>query len=115
MRPQRRLGRPRDEDREGQARPNELTAAEAAALESRFQAAYAQSATAGVRASKKITIPVVWHIVSEDGTRATGNVARSMIDAQMNVLNQAFGGYTGGAASRFEFKTRDINPRWALC
>ena len=97
--------------------PNELTAAEATALEARFEAAYAESAKVGVRAPKKITIPVVWHIVSEDGTRATGNVPRSMIDAQMNILNQAFGGFTGGAATRFEFKTRDINrvinPRWA--
>ena len=52
---------------------------------------------------------MVWHIISEDGTRAGGNVPRSMIDAQINVLNQAFGGYTGGAASRFEFKTKKIN------
>ena len=87
-------------------------------LEANFAAAYAESAKAGVRTPKTITIPVVWHIVSEDGTRATGNVPRSMIDAQLNVLNQAFGGYTGGAATRFVFKTRDIkrviNPRWGL-
>ena len=72
--------------------PNELTSAEADALEARFDAAYAQSAASGVRQPKKITIPVVWHVISEDGTRAGGNVPRSMIDAQINVLNQAFGG-----------------------
>jgi len=89
--------------------PNELTSAQADALEARFDAAYAASSKSGVRQPKKITIPVVWHVISEDGTRAGGNVPRSMIDAQLNVLNQAFGGETGGAASRFEFKTRKIN------
>jgi hypothetical protein len=101
----------------GKQDPNDLTASEVEALEARFDAASAEAARAGVRQPQKITIPVVWHIISEDGTRAGGNVPRSMIDAQMNVLNQAFGGYTGGAASRFQFKIRDINriinPRWS--
>ncbi|GAA1849358.1 zinc metalloprotease [Asanoa iriomotensis] len=101
--------------------PNDLSAAEVAAAEAEFDAAAAAKglgvADERVASRRKITVPVVVHVVSEDGTRATGNIPRSMIDAQINVLNQAYGGFTGGAASPFQFKlkkvNRVVNPDWS--
>ncbi|MDG4822256.1 zinc metalloprotease [Asanoa sp. WMMD1127] len=100
--------------------PNELSAEEVVAREAAFDAAVA-ARSGGVAdesaRGRTITVPVVVHVVSEDGTRATGNIPRSMIDAQMNVLNQAYGGFTGGAASPFRFKlkkvNRVVNPAWS--
>lgn len=98
--------------------PNDLSAAEVAAAETEFDAAYAAK-TGGVadERRKTVTIPVVVHVVSADGTRATGNIPRSMIDAQINVLNLAYGGFTGGAAAPFQFKlkkvNRVVNPAWS--
>ncbi|WP_203718804.1 zinc metalloprotease [Asanoa siamensis] len=98
--------------------PNELSAAEVAVREAEFAAAVgARSGGVLDERRKTITVPVVVHVVSEDGTRATGDIPRSMIDAQMNVLNQAYGGFTGGAAAPFEFKlkkvNRVVNPAWS--
>jgi hypothetical protein len=99
--------------------PNDLSAAEVAAADADLAAAYGawSGGVADERVRVKVTIPVVVHVVSEDGTRATGNVPRSMIDAQINVLNQAYGGFTGGAASPFHFKltkvNRVVNPEWS--
>ncbi|GIF50331.1 zinc metalloprotease [Asanoa ferruginea] len=98
--------------------PNDLSPAEVAAAETEFDAAYAAK-TGGVadEQRKTINIPVVVHVVSADGTRATGSIPRSMIDAQINVLNQAYGGFTGGAAAPFHFKlkkvNRVVNPAWS--
>jgi len=47
-----------------------------------------------------ITVPVYWHII-HDGS--TGNLPQSMIDASIDVLNDAYGGLTGGAATDFQF------------
>ncbi|SNT66030.1 Pregnancy-associated plasma protein-A [Asanoa hainanensis] len=98
--------------------PNDLSPAEVAAAEVEFDAAAAaRSGGVADERAKKVTIPVVVHVVSADGTRATGNIPRSMIDAQMNVLNLAYGGSTGGAASPFSFKlkkvNRVVNPAWS--
>jgi hypothetical protein len=98
--------------------PNDLSPAEVAAAEVEFEAAAAaRSGGVADERVKKVTVPVVFHVVSADGTRATGNIPRSMIDAQMNVLNLAYGGFTGGAAAPFEFKlkkvNRVVNPAWS--
>jgi hypothetical protein len=68
--------------------PNALTAAQVASREADFAAAVRE------RAARKppttlatVTIPVVFHVISEDGTRANGNIPTSMINAQMAVLN----------------------------
>ena len=46
------------------------------------------------------TIPVAFHVIRKDTTLAGGNVPDSQIAAQIQVLNQAFGGSTGGAEHR---------------
>lgn len=61
-------------------------------------------------------VSVIAHVISKDDTRAGGNIPDSMIAAQIDVLNQAYGGQTGGAATGFSFTltktTRTVNPRW---
>jgi hypothetical protein len=98
------------------ADPDKLSGAQIDAMESSMDAAYNATLKTGVKQPKKITVPVVFHIVSSDGTRAGGNVPRSMIDAQMDVLNLSYGGHTGGAATRFVFQlkkvNRVVNPAW---
>ncbi|BCJ77543.1 zinc metalloprotease [Catellatospora sp. IY07-71] len=93
--------------------PNELTADEVAANEKALQAALKARgkapAQAGTAAAATVTIPVVVHVISEDGTRANGNIPDSMITSQINVLNQAYSGATGGAATAFAFQLQSIN------
>ncbi|WP_433389040.1 zinc metalloprotease [Micromonospora sp. KLBMP9576] len=101
--------------------PNELTLAEtrereadmAAAL--RERARFRTGAGATVTATA-VTIPVVVHVIQENSTRTGGNIPDSMINSQINVLNQSFGGATGGAATGFSFQLQSINrvtnPSW---
>jgi Pregnancy-associated plasma protein-A len=59
------------------------------------------------------TVPVYFHVVHANGV---GNVPMSVINDQMNVLNSAFAGFFGGAASGFSFTlagvTRTNNAEW---
>ena len=41
----------------------------------------------GYAAVTMITIPVVVHVISEDGTRANGNIPDTLIASQIDVLN----------------------------
>ncbi|WP_229398983.1 zinc metalloprotease [Micromonospora okii] len=56
-----------------------------------------------------VTIPVVVHVIQENSTRAGGNIPDSMITSQINVLNQAYAGSTGGAATAFAFQLQKVN------
>ncbi|AVT30918.1 zinc metalloprotease [Plantactinospora sp. BC1] len=101
------------------AEPNELTPAEAAELDRAVDSAYAQRvgvAPLGVPGRLRITIDVVFHVVSEKRSRADGDIPLSLIQAQLRVLNDAFGGRTGGAWTPFHFRlkkvNRVVNPAW---
>ena len=63
--------------------------------------------------SFRATIPVYFHVV-HDG--AIGNVSQDAIDAQMRMLNMAFGGFEGGYNTGFKFSlagvTRTDNATW---
>jgi hypothetical protein len=53
-----------------------------------------------------VTISVYFHVIQQNGTAGssgTGFVPMSWINAQINVLNQAYGGGTGGANTPFRF------------
>ncbi|WP_144121253.1 zinc metalloprotease [Catellatospora sichuanensis] len=92
--------------------PNELTTEQVAANEKALDAALKAKgkARAGAAAlAATVTIPVVVHVISEDGTRANGNIPDSMINNQISVLNQAYSGGTGGAATAFAFQLQSIN------
>jgi hypothetical protein len=93
---------------------NELTPAQVAQREREFAAALrARGSSAAVA---PVTVPVVFHVISRDGTRAGGNLTKSMIDAQMRVLNESFDGGTGGANTAFQFRLAGVrrvtNPAW---
>jgi hypothetical protein len=101
--------------------PNALTAAQVAANEKALAEALkargvARASATASAAAATVTIPVVVHVISEDGTRANGNIPDSMITSQISVLNQAYSGATGGAATAFQFQLQSINrvtnPAW---
>jgi hypothetical protein len=93
------------------ADPNELTAEQAAAREVDLQKALRAKAQMGPQAgiTAIVTIPVVFHIISEDGTRANGNIPDSMINSQMTILNQSYAGQFGGVDTQFRFTLQSIN------
>jgi hypothetical protein len=61
------------------------------------------------------TVPVWVHVVSPDGT--IGWVSQALIDDQIAVLNNTFGGGEGGVDTGFNFTlagvTRTVNADWA--
>lgn len=68
------------------------------------------------RAIGSVSIPVYVHVISADTTVAGGNIPDSMITQQINVLNAAYGGGTGGIGSPFTFRlagtSRTVNTSW---
>ena len=107
-------------DGPGEHDPNALTPAEAARRDQELDATYARMMGMGpyaVPARGTLTIPVVVHVIAKDRTRAGGNIPRTLIDAQIKVLNRAFaGGGAGSAPSPFRFQLKKINrvvkPAW---
>jgi hypothetical protein len=65
------------------------------------------------RAPGSVEIPVVFHVVHKG---ATGYLSDGMLAAQLDVLNEAFGGDSGGVATPFFFvhagTTRTDNANW---
>ena len=70
----------------------------------------------GKKLATDTTIPVWFHVIDKGAGFANGRVSDSMIRAQVRVLNDSFGGNTGGAASGFAFElagvTRTTNQTW---
>jgi hypothetical protein len=95
----------------GQHDPNELTATQVQHREHDLaDALRARGKVAGdVGLLATVTIPVVVHVISENGTRAGGDIPDSMVNAQIDVLNESFAGQTGGAATAFAFQLNSIN------
>ncbi|MEU6023551.1 zinc metalloprotease [Micromonospora sp. NPDC047134] len=96
--------------------PNELTKSQVLQREAEFADLLQERAKrVGQRnlgtqaAAASVTIPVVVHVIRRDTTRAGGNIPDSMIQSQINVLNQAFSGASGGAATAFAFQLQSIN------
>ena len=60
-------------------------------------------------------VPVVFHVIAEEGNPAT-NVSDAALNEQINVLNQAYSGATGGIPTPFRFALSAINrvdrPEW---
>jgi hypothetical protein len=103
----------------GRHDPNQLTEAQVAKQEQDFAAAIrarARASAGPVSTMATVTIPVIVHVVAENTTRAGGYVPDSMINRQINLLNEAFAGGTGGADTAFAFSltkiTRTVNPSW---
>lgn len=63
-----------------------------------------------------IYVPVAFHVINKGPGLANGDVPLDMIMAQMDVLNEAYAGLTGGAVTKFQFTlvsvTRTTNADW---
>ncbi len=63
-----------------------------------------------------VTIPVWFHVIDQGDGFANGQLTDAMIQAQMRVLQDSYGGRTGGASSPFGFRlagvTRTTNATW---
>lgn len=70
----------------------------------------------GLRTSGTVTIPVYVHVINNGAGIANGDVPDSQILDQINVLNAAYGGGTGGSATPFVFELvstdRTTNATW---
>lgn len=63
-----------------------------------------------------IYVPVAFHVINKGPGPGNGDVPLDMIMAQMDVLNEAYAGITGGAVTKFQFTlvsvTRTTNADW---
>jgi hypothetical protein len=70
----------------------------------------------GERLLAPIEIPVEFHVISSGPSVAEGNITDQMIADQIQVLNDAYGGVTGGVDTGFTFTlahtTRTTNATW---
>jgi len=96
----------------GTAHPNGRQADEIQTSFAKFKSAK----SAQLSATGSITIPVYFHVINRGSGIQNGNVPDHMIRAQIAVLNNAFDGGSGGAATAFRFElagvTRTTNEFW---
>jgi hypothetical protein len=63
-----------------------------------------------------ITVPVYVHVITKGTGAANGDISDQMIAAQIQVLNDAYAGNTGGAVTSFKFQLvstdRTTNATW---
>ena len=82
----------------------------------RFKASRSAGAKRADAAAAVITIPVYFHVINKGAGIANGNISNTMIQRQITVLNNSFGGATGGASTGFRFvlagTTRTTNAQW---
>ncbi|HJZ84702.1 MAG TPA: zinc metalloprotease [Polyangia bacterium] len=73
-------------------------------------------ASRGFLAAASATIPVHVHVINIGSGIANGDVPLSQINAQITVLNDSYGGATGGAVTPFQFALasvdRTTNSSW---
>lgn len=97
--------------------PNDLAPGQVAERERELIARLEERAKSGKALTfATVTVPTVVHVISEDATRGGGSVPDSMIQQQIQVLNDAYSGATGGAETAFAFElveiNRVVNPAW---
>jgi hypothetical protein len=69
-----------------------------------------------VPANFMATVPVWFHVIAKDRTKAGGWLSDATIRRQMDVLNKAFAAFYGGVDTGFRFElagvTRTVNAAW---
>lgn len=68
-----------------------------------------RAAAAAVQADGVVTVPVAFHVLRKDTTIAGGNAPKAWIEAQIDVMNEAFSGATGGVDTGFRFELASID------
>jgi hypothetical protein len=80
------------------------------------QARSAAGISSGERVAGSVVVPVYFHVINKGTGIANGDVPDTDIQAQIDVLNTAFGGQTGGTATPFQFTlagtTRTTDATW---
>jgi hypothetical protein len=56
-----------------------------------------------------VTVPVAFHVLRKNTAVAGGNAPMSWIEAQIDVLNAAYSGETGGVDTGFRFKLESVD------
>jgi hypothetical protein len=83
-------------------------------IDGRLSASNAQALA--FRAAGTVSVPVWFHVVNQGAGAANGDVTDAQIKAQIQVLNDAYAGATGGSATPFTFTlagvTRTTNATW---
>ena len=78
--------------------------------------AFRHDGTAALAGAGSIAIPVYVHVINKGTGISNGDVPDSQISQQMNVLNAAYAGQTGGYGTSFTFylagTTRTTNATW---
>ena len=96
----------------GTGHPDEARAAE---IQSSYEQFLANRA-GGPKSAGSVTIPVYFHVINRGPGVENGDIPDQMLRAQIKVLNESFGGATGGAATAFRFVlagvTRTTNAVW---
>lgn len=88
----------------GTAAPDPARMAE---LEATFQKF--QQSRGGKKSAGAITIPVYFHVINKGAGLENGDVPDHQLRAQVRVLNEAYSGATGGAATPFRFELAGID------
>jgi hypothetical protein len=63
-----------------------------------------------------VTVPVYWHVINKGTGISNGDIPLSQINSSITVMNQSYGGGTGGAVTIFQFNLvsvdRTTNTTW---
>jgi hypothetical protein len=63
----------------------------------------------GKKSAGTVTIPVYFHVINKGAGLENGDVPDQQLRAQVKVLNEAYSGATGGAATPFRFELAGID------
>ena len=74
------------------------------------QLAASRTAAAGTAAFEPTEIPVIFHVISKSTGNGGGNLSDERIQAQIDVLNDAFAG--SGFSFELQDITRTVKPQW---
>lgn len=70
----------------------------------------------GYRGSGSVEIPVYFHVISSGPAPEQGNITLEQIEEQIAVLNESYGGFTGGSDTSFRFTLAGVdrteNAKW---
>ncbi len=89
--------------------PDAIKAAEIQTALEQFRAQRNQAGATQSSAATSVTIPVYFHVINIGSKVSEGNVSDRMIQRQIDVLNESYGGATGGAGTAFGFALAGID------